>query len=379
MNRPLFGLIVLVLFAPVCVIAQSTQSHSPAAMQLGCSACHTCDKPTTDEPCLINCPRVKAVKESAPHKLEEGPDSVSLGRLSAIYGPARFDHKQHAQMSRMGGDCATCHHYSPEGRIPPCSECHDGGTNESSLGMPSLKGAFHRQCLSCHREWSHETSCNVCHLPIEGSTLAAQVDTTDIIGIEHPPIVAPDVKVYQTPYNPAPTVTFFHQDHVDLFGLRCVDCHKQENCGSCHDAQKPVVMTRTPSEVHAVCNDCHSEDACGTCHDVTERSAFTHASTGWPLNRFHQGLKCNACHAAGQRVTRLNNDCGSCHGGWAQTNFTHAKVGLELDEIHRELDCTDCHVDRQYDASPMCGSCHDDDRNAFDTPPGTRVSSRSGK
>jgi hypothetical protein len=78
-------------------------------------------------------------------------------------------------------------------------------------------------------------------------------------------------------------------------------------------------------------------------------------------------------------VTRLNNDCGSCHGGWTQANFTHAKVGLELDEIHRELDCVDCHVDRQYDASPMCGSCHDDDRNAFDTPPGTRVPSRSGK
>lgn len=377
MKSSLSILLASILMVSVNASAQNTRPHSPAALQMSCSACHSCEKPTADAPCLIACPRVDAVRSSAPHSLEEGPDSVSLGRLSSIYGPARFDHKQHAQMSRMGGDCATCHHFSPAGRIPPCSECHDGGTSESSLGMPSLKGAFHRQCLSCHREWSHETSCNVCHLPIEGSNLASQVDTSDIIGIQHPPILAPDVKVYETPYTPAPVVTFFHQDHIDLFGLRCVDCHKTENCGSCHDAQKPVTMARTASEVHAVCNDCHSEDACGRCHDVTQRPAFTHASTGWPLNRFHQSLECSSCHKFGQRVTRLDNDCSACHGGWTQASFAHTKVGLELDEIHRELECVDCHVNRQYDASPMCGSCHDDNRNAIDTPPGTRVPPRS--
>jgi len=379
MRKAIPMLLVIILAGLAWSGAQDRPTHSPAVLQLDCGACHTCEHPTADSPCLIACPRVEAVKETVPHGIEEAPDSVSLGRLSSIYGPAHFDHKQHAQMSRMGGDCATCHHYSPAGRIPPCSECHDASRSESSLGMPSLKGAFHRQCLSCHREWSHETSCNVCHLPREGTPLAAEVDTTDIIGISHPAIAAPDVKVYQTPYPPAPVVTFFHQDHIDLFGLRCVDCHRQENCGRCHDTQKPTAMTRTPSQVHAVCNDCHSDDACGRCHDVKERPPFTHALTGWPLNRFHQDLVCGACHPAGQRVARLNPKCVTCHESWTQENFNHSIVGLELDEIHREIDCADCHALRQYDAAPTCNRCHDDGRTAYDTPPGTRVPSRTHK
>jgi uncharacterized CHY-type Zn-finger protein len=138
-------------------------------------------------------------------------------------------------------------------------------------------------------------------------------------------------------------------------------------------------MTRTPSQVHAVCNDCHSDDACGRCHDVKERPPFTHALTGWPLNRFHQDLVCGACHPAGQRVARLNPKCVTCHESWTQENFNHSIVGLELDEIHREIDCADCHALRQYDAAPTCNRCHDDGRTAYDTPPGTRVPSRTHK
>jgi predicted CxxxxCH...CXXCH cytochrome family protein len=83
------------------------------------------------------------------------------------------------------------------------------------------------------------------------------------------------------------------------------------------------------------------------------------------------------CHTSGSPVWGTVATCNSCHGDWSQANFKHAKVGLDLDETHREFDCVECHVGRQYDASPMCGVCHDDGRNAFDTPPGTRVDSRT--
>ena len=31
------------------------------------------------------------------------------------------------------------------------------------LRQPSLKGAYHRQCINCHLDWSHENACGFCH------------------------------------------------------------------------------------------------------------------------------------------------------------------------------------------------------------------------
>jgi len=354
-------------------LAQDKPAHKDAMSALDCSRCHTCEYPTADNPCLVSCPRIEAVRETATHEVDEGPDSVVLDKLAALYEPVIFDHKQHADMSKMGGDCSTCHHYSPPGRIPPCGECHDAEKTETNLRMPSLKGAYHRQCIACHREWSHDTKCVVCHLPKEGTKLAAEVDPTDILGVAHPRIVEPDIKLYHTPYEPAPVVTFFHKEHIDLFGPRCVDCHRQENCSRCHDMQKTVQVQKTPEEVHAICNDCHGNDACAKCHDVKQRPPFTHASTGWPLNRFHQDLDCRSCHPSGRRIARLDSDCNNCHGGWNQGHFRHAVTGLQLDEMHIEFDCVDCHVNRNFSAAPTCDNCHDDGRTAYDVPPGERV------
>ncbi len=297
-----------------------------------------------------------------------------LGDIADLYQPVHFNHKLHASMAQMGGDCATCHHFSPPGRIPPCKECHSPSGESSDLRKPNLKGAYHRQCLACHREWSHETQCVLCHIPSEGGAIAQSAkDPTDIIGTPHPKIVAPDKRLYTTPYKPGPMVTFYHEEHIQLFNLRCVDCHKQENCGSCHDMKREVKIAKTQEEVHAICNDCHNKDACAKCHDTKERSAFSHADTGWPLSRFHQKLECRACHPTGKKIARLNNNCSGCHGGWNQANFKHAIVGLQLDEVHIELECSDCHENKNFAATPKCDGCHDDGRTHKDAPPGELI------
>ena len=119
--------------------------------------------------------------------------------------------------------CIICHHYSEKsGEIPSCDKCHKDKTDYVNLNMPSLKGAYHRQCLACHREWSHKDECQFCHKEIESLDESENiVDKTDIVGTSHPLISAEEKYVYQTSYPKAPIVTFHHTDHVDLFGLNC--------------------------------------------------------------------------------------------------------------------------------------------------------------
>jgi hypothetical protein len=245
---------------------------------------------------------------------------------------------------------------------------------EANMRMPSLKGAYHRQCLGCHREWTHDTKCVICHLPQVGGDLDQSLDETDILAVAHPVITVPNIEIYHTPYVAAPVVTFFHKEHIELFGLRCVDCHRQENCSRCHDLDKSkVTVAHSAADTHALCNDCHRDDPCAKCHDTKQRPKFQHASTGWTLNRFHRELDCRACHPSGQRITRLDNSCNACHSGWTTTNFRHAVTGLQLDELHREFDCENCHVEREFSVAPSCDGCHGDGRTPADVPPGTRV------
>ncbi|HUV31554.1 MAG TPA: cytochrome c3 family protein [Acidobacteriota bacterium] len=366
--------IVLSFVLPLVALAADTEDTVQPT--LDCLQCHTCERPTPSDMCLQPCPSLTMAQNVVPHSLSEAPDSMLLGDIADVFKPVHFNHKLHAEMAEMGGDCATCHHYSPAGEIPPCRDCHGGEGNPTNLRQPGLKGAYHRQCLSCHREWSHETRCVLCHLPEAGREMAAVADPTDIIGIPHPVITEPETKIYRTPYNEGPVVTFHHAEHIHLFGLNCANCHQKENCGFCHDLQKPATLAKSMEEVHAICNDCHVNDACGKCHDTKEKPVFSHASTGWPLNRYHRTLDCRACHPTGRQIGRLNSNCGACHAGWNQENFAHAVTGLQLDEIHVELDCTDCHADRKFDQTPDCSACHDDGRTHEDAPPGELLSSR---
>lgn len=364
------ALAFIVLLLPATSRGQSEKADST---KLDCSQCHTCKVPTAHRPCLTSCPRVRMVHQKGMHDLGEAPDSMVLDMLVDLYGPVHFNHELHASMAQMGDSCGTCHHYSPPGKIPPCRECHEAQGESHDLTKPNLKGAYHRQCLSCHREWSHDTKCIICHIPAENQILsAATPDPTDIVGRTHPAIVVPVTKVYKTPYDDGPIVTFQHKEHIDLFGFRCVDCHRQESCGNCHDIQKEHVWSRTQEETHAMCNDCHAEASCTKCHGMEERPGFSHNSTGWPLGRYHRQLDCWSCHPTGRRIGRLSRMCVNCHADWDQDSFRHAVTGLSLDEVHSQLDCEDCHADQRYDRDPVCSDCHDDGRTAESAPPGIR-------
>jgi len=162
---------------------------------------------------------------------------VMLADLQDLYEPAPFNHKGHAEMAEMSAGCTVCHHHTPVGQEhPACRSCHEKTAVREDIAMPGLKGAYHRQCMSCHREWSHDTACNACHVakPQRGATLPWQAGGGELAR-RKPAIRIEDTYVYQTPHLESPVVTFHHEDHSKAFGVACVQCHGGESCSSCHD------------------------------------------------------------------------------------------------------------------------------------------------
>jgi hypothetical protein len=361
---------VLLLLVLASAVEERDKSEVQSGSDASCGDCHTCLTPTAEVPCLRRCPRFS--KTVVAHSPEEGPSVVILDQLSDQYVPVVFPHKLHAQMETMGVGCEACHHHSSAGHMPPCRECHGGPSNPENLGQPSLKGAYHRHCMNCHREWSHDTECTVCHARKTSETQTFQIaDTTDIMGMLHPNIEEPDKRVYQTAYNGGTVVTFHHKEHIHLFGLKCVECHKEESCSRCHEIGEKPKRVKSLEEHHQPCSSCHNMDRCGDCHAKEETAGFNHTRTGWPLSRYHQNLDCRACHPSGRKIGRLNPDCTACHNNWTIGTFNHAVTGLVLDETHGEMDCADCHIDRKFDQKPSCANCHDDGRVYPESSPGT--------
>lgn len=346
--------------------------HSPMVEKVNaCVDCHTCDHPTDEDPCLAACPR-HGGHFYGEHDVDEGPEIVIIDQLADLYRPVVFAHRLHADMSNMTGGCENCHHYSEKtGVIPPCRECHDESKGPVSLKKPALKGAYHRQCMNCHMDWSHANACGFCHEQVDG-TVVAEPDTTDIVGIPHPMIAATPSYIYETTYEEGPVVSFHHNDHVDMFGLNCVDCHRGDSCNSCHhgEAETPV---RTSFDHVSTCCSCHGERDCSFCHNHQAKPNFEHGSTAnWALEPYHGEISCDICHGAPQDFRTPSDKCASCHIHWEEGGFDHKVTGLALDEDHVDNDCRDCHLEMDFSRQPSCEDCHDDPMFP-DNLPGERV------
>jgi len=110
------------------------------------------------------------------------PEKIVIGVLSDEYEVCEFPHKKviraiakMVEKSRMAKAfhrdseslCMGCHHNSPKALKPPkCSFCH-GSSADIKNDRPSLKGAYHGQCISCHQKMEVEavkaTDCVKCH------------------------------------------------------------------------------------------------------------------------------------------------------------------------------------------------------------------------
>lgn len=355
-------LLIGIAFVFSLLLAQIHETHLPLTPD--CLECHKCEKgdyPTKNNPCLVQCPGTKTVHDFTTLKqIGKQMDIVLIDVLTEQYGPVIFAHEYHASMSRMSGGCENCHHYSENfNKIQSCSECHPQQSSFTNIEKPSLKGAYHRQCLNCHREWAHENACEFCHKLIDDKNVTTiSDDKTDIVGVPHPLIAAEEKYVYQTGYKEGDIVTFHHEEHVDLFGQQCVNCHKGDSCCRCHEAgheHEKIEHTKT-------CCTCHQEEEnCNFCHSDKEKPPFNHTvSTGWELNKYHVNNACQDCHGPAKSFIKPSTTCTDCHIHWEEGSFTHEVTGLVLSEDHEDNDCVDCHVGMDFTKPPSCVDCHDE-------------------
>ncbi|NHZ85558.1 MAG: hypothetical protein GWP19_06725 [Planctomycetia bacterium] len=368
-----FSILILVNISHEQLVDPMHTTHHGKELSQECMVCHRCEKgqfPTKANLCLQQCTRPFLPKATATQ------DVVIIDRLMNKYEPVVFAHNLHATMSAMSGGCNNCHHFTQSiDDIKSCgtSGCHSD-TNVVNLKMskPSLKGAYHRQCLGCHREWSHDTDCSFCHAGLtSGKSTVETMDKTDIVGTIHPRIVAKPAYIFNTSHKEGKVVTFHHTDHVNLFGLKCTDCHKGDNCALCHDIVKPE--KKFVKHVETCCR-CHLEDNCNFCHSNTPKPPFEHyRSTSWALNKYHKDLQCSKCHGPLKKFTKPSTVCTNCHIHWDVGVFDHGVTGLVLNDDHIEEDCEVCHIDRDFSTSPSCGECHDDISYPDDLP-GERLS-----
>jgi hypothetical protein len=330
--------------------------------------CHTCTTPTKSDPCLNVCPRVK--ESTGVHSPADGPGMVLMDLKTGTYGPVVFSHRTHAQMTEMSGGCYGCHHYNDTAlNILSCISCHPAERKRENVNVPDLKGAYHRQCLECHRQWSGSPECLSCHLSgTEGKTDAQILEGYTRGRKGHPPVHAPEKKVYSTAEQEGTVVAFYHSDHANRFGIKCADCHRQEGCIGCHDKRPEEVRKQAAAAragdfdaLHARCSACHGEQECEHCHLTSDPGPFDHArASGWTLKQYHASLDCARCHGEGKPFTGLNADCTTCHQAWDPATFVHAVTGLKLDEIHEALGCSDCHPGEDVTKAPACADCHPD-------------------
>jgi hypothetical protein len=238
---------------------------------------------------------------------------VVLNKLEKLYEPVTFSHKAHAAMSETSGGCVVCHHYGPMDPIPPCSACHAEQATWDNLRQPGLRGAYHRQCMGCHREWQHESACGECHA-LKGDELHPVAEVKiDLGGAEHPSIQAEATYLYETPDAAETVVAFHHEDHATVFNLACASCHKNESCATCHDAETQA-KSSIREDMHASCAACHGpaiESDCMLCHTEEPKPRFSHETrTGFALDEVHALLACGDCHNGG---TSGPARCDACH------------------------------------------------------------------
>lgn len=330
-----------------------------------CRDCHDCDKPTPEDPCLPECSRDIHPLIWKDFLELQSPDTCVIDILEDLYEPVIFDHQQHARMSGMGGSsCRLCHHENGDHEVQRCVECHPVTLQAGEgLTVPGLKTAYHRQCMFCHKEWSHETDCEICHAHKGGERKQpSSMGLGNGREMHHKPL--PERVLFTTSHEDAPYVSFDHVEHAENYGLSCASCHSQDNCASCHDERNIVNGRHLHSYSNrSTCTQCHQVGRCVVCHATTPDRRFSHSLTGFPMRSFHADLACARCHEAEHSHGWLSHDCDDCHGEWDTDSFDHAtKLGVDLGEDHEGMDCGDCHPDPAFLDAPVCGDCHDDDR-----------------
>lgn len=150
-----------------------------------CEKCHMKPLEITDETLKDDIiARNLLSTRSLEHKMydiKDIPEKVTIKKLSNQYEPAEFPHRKIVLSiidgikdnklanyfhEDKGTVCQGCHHNGPATATPTkCSSCHGKPFNNKDIHKPGLMGAYHRQCMECHKvmDIDKPKGCTECH------------------------------------------------------------------------------------------------------------------------------------------------------------------------------------------------------------------------
>ena len=175
---------------PECAGCHAARSTVKQPSEATCGVCHT--KVGDDLEPALTAEAPKEMKQAIAQQLidirsnrqtdtvaiDDIPDVVTIGTISDKYQPSKMPHRK-IVLKLMDGMkdnplasafhtapkaiCSGCHHNSPAYATPKCSSCH----TKTDGNRPSLKAAYHGQCMDCHKQMKLEkpasTNCVACH------------------------------------------------------------------------------------------------------------------------------------------------------------------------------------------------------------------------
>jgi hypothetical protein len=286
MSKNLFTSFIILMF--LFMIAIPSQGQGPVKDHskikgLNCSACHQCELPTKENPCLNLSAAIFLGKGERLTPQKMPPEFVMIKVLEDEYEPVKFPHRKHAHMLETNFDCTECHHFAPPTpKNPPCKDCHNPYEYRQDIEQVGLKAAYHRRCLTCHAQWSQNTNCELCHAS-KNKEVAEKL--AQFIP-KFKEMKEPEKTVYINRMFTGPYVTFFHKDHSKKKNVYCADCHDKWECVSCHyqGEERPFMAEAVlGTGVHGPCRLCHAtigkdekgDDVCVKCHATQEKQQVT--------------------------------------------------------------------------------------------------------
>ncbi len=177
--------------APECAGCHTFMGKSDKPNDQSCKACHMSPFPAYVNPAndqetmdvALDLLQARDLKTKT-FATDDIPENVTIGRLEDRFEPAAFPHGKVVKAlidktrtsklagyfhSEKGTLCQGCHHNSPSAEKPPlCSSCHGETIEGADAFRPGLVGAYHQQCIGCHKTMGIEKpdsrDCNACHV-----------------------------------------------------------------------------------------------------------------------------------------------------------------------------------------------------------------------
>jgi hypothetical protein len=171
-----------------CVGCHGFMGAGRGNTETSCSPCHIKSVPekwTSSDPDQEKVVAAGMLRSRSPvagtYSQEDIPDTVVIKNLSNQYEAVDFPHRRiinalvgnikdnklaayfHTQQGTM---CQGCHHNSPVSKKPPrCENCHGKPFDAQYPLKPGIMGAYHLQCMGCHKEMGMEkpAGCTDCH------------------------------------------------------------------------------------------------------------------------------------------------------------------------------------------------------------------------